>query len=120
MGLEVIIRNLNKLILLSILTLILIPAAHVYITPLTSAQNTRTDLEPDLARIYGWVQDINTGQPAVNYTVKIAGETYRGNSTVTDEFGYYDIYIISGDHTLTISKNQVIYEYRKINRSSVF
>jgi small-conductance mechanosensitive channel len=115
MGLDIININLKKIIILSLALLILFPVIQLSfsLTPESSAQNLTNDLEHDIARIYGWVVDINTGGPAVNYTVKVTGETYRGNSTVTDASGYYDLFIISGDHTLTISKKNITYESRR-------
>jgi small-conductance mechanosensitive channel len=112
MGLEFIKRNLKKMILLSLILLFVFPFIPLSLTPESTAQNTSNDLVPDIARIYGWVRDLATDEPAVNYTVEITGETYLGNSTITNDAGYYDIYIISGDHTLTIFKDEVIYEHR--------
>jgi len=64
----------------------------------------------DAAAINGYIYDkaLNTN-PAVGYNIEVAGDTFRGNTTVTDSSGYYWLNIPEGDFTLTIYKNNLIY-----------
>jgi small-conductance mechanosensitive channel len=59
----------------------------------------------DQVRVYGTVWDDGLNIPADNYTVKIYGDFFLGDSTLTNSTGEYEMYVPSGDMILEISKN---------------
>jgi len=66
-------------------------------------------IDKDVAWVYGTVTDIAMGGPAVNFTVEIKGPIFKGNSTTTDQNGYYSLFVASGELTITVYFGSGIY-----------
>ena len=66
-------------------------------------------IDKDVAWVYGAITDIATGDPAVNFSVEIKGPIFKGNSTTTDQNGYYSLFVASGDLTITVYYMDNIY-----------
>jgi small-conductance mechanosensitive channel len=55
--------------------------------------------------VNGYVWDLAYDSPAANLTIEIIGEHYLGNSTTTNETGFYEIRIPSGSFTISVYDN---------------
>jgi small-conductance mechanosensitive channel len=63
----------------------------------------------DVATVNGYVWDLAYDSPANNLTIEIEGEHFLGNSTTSNETGFYEIRIPSGSFTISVyDKNRVL------------
>jgi small-conductance mechanosensitive channel len=96
----------NSIRILATLLIISIIFSGLPITQLGNA-------DPDyVSTVNGYVWDEAIHGPGEDFLVEIEGETFLGNSTLTNQTGYYEINLPQtiGELTITISKNKNVYK----------
>ena len=103
-----------KFIILVLLILILIGT----VLPSTSFTGTVKAESSDVAILEGYVWDKAIDGPAQAYTIEIDGEFFIGNTTSSNNTGYYSINIPAGDFNLKITNNDLTYYSKEFSIES--